>query len=186
MITSLVLAIVATASPTSEIETVLAHPPFAEYYLCGEHRKGELPYLGDDLGTDCVVHRLIEVEGRTWARAYSGDGMRNEDWYGWQAQLLAPCECTVVKLRLNPDTNQPGMLGKPPASSITFERVDGVRILLAHVQDVSVKEGERVAYGQPVARVGNNGYGRSPHVHVGAWKGETALQIRWDTSVATK
>ena len=68
---SLVLAFAARAS--EDIESVLAHPPFAAYYACAEHRQGELPYLGDDLGSDCVVQKLVTEDGRTWARAHEGD-----------------------------------------------------------------------------------------------------------------
>lgn len=177
---SLVLAFAARAS--EDIESVLAHPPFAAYYACAEHRQGELPYLGDDLGSDCVVQKLVTEDGRTWARAHEGDGTRNEQWFGWRAELLSPCDCEVGAVDVNPVVNEPGTLGQPPASMITFVRDDGVRFLLAHVQEVSVEVGDRVAYGQAVARVGNNGYGRTPHVHVGAWKGKTALQVRWDLS----
>jgi hypothetical protein len=172
----------ASASPGT-VESVLAHPPYATYYLCGEHRKGELQYIGDDLGTDCFVERLIAENGRTWARAHEDDGTRNEHWFGWKAALLSPCECKVEAVKINPVVNEPGHLGKPPASMIIFKRDDGVRFLMAHVQDVSVAAGDSVAYGQPVAKVGNNGYGRIPHVHMGAWKDKTALQIRWDTSI---
>lgn len=178
-----VAAGVAGAAAAEGIESVLAHPPFADYYTCGEHRQGELPYLGDDLGTDCLVAKLVTVSDRTWVRYHEGDGAKNEDWFGWDAELHSPCDCVVAEVRINPVTNQPGRLGEPPASMIVFEREDGVHFLMAHVQNVSVVAGKRVSSGQVVARVGNNGYGRMPHVHVGAWKGRTALQIRWDTSI---
>lgn len=175
------------APATSEsqiLEAVLAHPPFNTYYTCGEHRKGELPYLGDDLGTDCVVERLVTENDRTWVRAHESDGTKNEHWFGWNTALHSPCNCEVSKVHINPVVNQPGFLGEPPASMIIFRREDGVHFVMAHVQEVSVKVGDRVEYGQAVARVGNNGYGRIPHVHIGAWKGQVALQIRWDTSIA--
>ena len=46
--------------------------------------------------------------------------------------------------------------------------------------DLSVKEGDTVKAGDIVAKVGNNGFSRNPHIHVGAWKGNTPLQIRFD------
>ncbi|MEZ6022679.1 MAG: M23 family metallopeptidase [Hyphomonadaceae bacterium] len=94
--------------------------------------------------------------------------------------MLAPFDATVVRININPVVNVPGQLGRPPASFIVFERADGMRVLFAHVQDVQVEQGATVTAGQVVAHVGNNGYGRSPHIHVGAWKGETPYQIRWD------
>lgn len=178
MLTTLLIAAIAAATP--DPDAVLAHPPFSGYYHCGEHYDGQFKYLGDALGADCVVSELVTEDGRTWSRPHRGDGRRNEDWYGWNVELLSPCDCKVVKLHLNPVTNEPGVLGKPPASHVVLEREDGTTFLLAHLQQPTVAVGDTVAAGQPIARVGNNGYGRVPHVHIGAWHGKTPLQIRWD------
>ena len=114
------------------------------------------------------------------ANIYQHSGLENEDWYGYGLNVLAPCDCTVANIRVNPEENLPGQLGKPPASSITFERSDGTLIFLAHVKDIQVSEGNQVNAGAIVASVGNNGYSRQPHVHIGAWRGKEALQIRFD------
>jgi murein DD-endopeptidase MepM/ murein hydrolase activator NlpD len=123
---------------------------------------------------------MVEEDGRLWMRDYKNSGQENSDWYGYGADVLAPCDCTVANIRTNPDENLPGQLGKPPASSITFERPDKTLILLAHVKDIQVSVGDQVEAGDVVASVGNNGYSRQPHVHIGAWRGEVALQIRFD------
>lgn len=162
------------------LDHVLAHPPFAGAYVCTEHFQGQLPYPGDDLGTDCLVTEIVAEGGREWPRTHRGDGSRNEDWFSWNAPLLSPCECEVLKIHVNDVTNEPGRLGKPPASIIVLKREDGVHFMLAHVQDIKVEVGARVGYGDEVARIGNNGYGRTPHVHIGAWRERTPLQIRWD------
>ncbi len=162
------------------IQVVLIHPPFFEAYSCSEHWQGQLPYLGDSLGADCTIGRLVEEDGRLWMREYRNDGLDNRDWYGYGADVLAPCDCTVARVRVNPVENQPGKLGEPPSTSITFERPDGTFVLIAHLRDIRVAEGGSVTAGDIVASVGNNGYSRQPHVHIGAWRGETALQIRFD------
>ncbi|ANP45874.1 M23 family metallopeptidase [Candidatus Viadribacter manganicus] len=163
------------------IETVTLHRLFNEYYACGEHVEGELQYMGDALGADCFIQGGLDpnTEGG-FVRAYRNDGLRNEDWYGWGAEVLAPFDATIVRININPAVNEPGRLGAPPASFIVFERADGMRVLFAHVQDILIEQGATVVAGQVVAHVGNNGYGRSPHIHVGAWKDETPYQIRWD------
>jgi hypothetical protein len=179
---TIVVASVAVAgfAKATEIEAVLAHPPVDAFFTCSEHWQGQLSALGDDLGKDCVVQRLVEEEGRMWTRPYKSDGRTNEDWFGWGAQLLSPCDCEVTKLHVNPEQNEPGRLGKPPASHIVLRRDDGVHFLLAHIQQPAVAVGDRLSYGDPIARIGNNGYGRSPHLHIGAWKDGAALQVRWD------
>lgn len=162
------------------IDAVVAHPPFRAPYSCSEHALGELKGLGDELGQDCVIFSVVAMNGRLWPREYRNLGRENTDWYGWNQPVLSPCACQVVAITTNPVTNQPGIIGKPPATYISLRRDDGVHFLLAHVQELSVDPNEWVTYGQPIARVGNNGYSRSPHVHIGAWKDNAPLQIRWD------
>ena len=192
MLVSMLIAVAACATPVSaqsSIEAVVLHRVFAQYYTCGDHFEGELQYAGDALGTDCLVQGGLEnaEEGAPmFARAFRGDGLRNEDWYGLERAGFAPFDGAVVRVNLNAVTNQPGYLGSPPASFVVFERADGVRVLYAHVQDVQVAEGDTVRAGQPFARVGNNGYGRTPHIHVGAWKDEEFFQIRWDLRSGTR
>lgn len=113
-------------------------------------------------------------------REYMADGESNDDWYGWNAPLLAPCDCVVTSVHRNPITNSPGIMGEGRASSIRFSRGDGLQVVYAHVREVRVSEGDDVKAGQVVARVGNNGFSRSPHVHIGAWIGDRPLQIRFD------
>ena len=180
-----VLAILTSADAAQSdddngIDFILVHPPFSESYSCSEHWDGQLPYLGDSLGTDCTIGRLIEDDGRRWMREYQNDGLENDDWFGYGADVLAPCDCAVAKIQVNREENKPGVLGEPPASSITFERADGALILLAHIKDIQVAEGDEVSAGDIVAAVGNNGYSRQPHVHIGAWRDNAALQIRFD------
>ena len=168
----------ALASPTPEV--AIAHPPVDAFYSCSEHFAGQFSSLGDALGTDCTPQRLTEVDGRLWSRAYANDGASNEDWYGWSMELLSPCDCEVVEVFENNVQNTPGVMGKGRAASVDFKRSDGVHFTYAHVRNVLVSVGDKVVSGQPVAMIGNNGYSRSPHVHVAAWHGKTPLQIRWD------
>lgn len=177
---SLLLTLWLVNATAGEPAVVLAHPPFTAFYSCAEHGAGQLPELGDALGTDCFVQKLVEVEGRIWLRAHAGDGRKNEDWYGWNEPVLSPCECVVLKVQDNPNVNEPGILGTPPAAYVLLERSDGVHFMVAHVQGVSVREGQQLKYGEPFAKVGNNGYARQPHVHLGAWSGDSPLQIRFD------
>jgi len=164
----------------NEIETLLIHPIFKQSYACMEHWDGQFKYLGDALGTDCVIQKLVETDGRLFSRSYKNQGYENKDWYGWQKSVLSPCNCTVAEIFINPKENKPGIMNPGRATSITFKKEDGSKITLAHLDNISIKIGDKVGQGQPVAKVGNNGYCRNPHVHIGAWKGETALQIRFN------
>jgi hypothetical protein len=165
------------ANSPAEIDAVVLHRLFREYYMGGEHFDGEETTLGDALGVDCLIQQ-IDHDGIV--RTFRADGSRNEDWFGWNAEVLAPFTGVVEAIHINPVTNRPGKFGDAPASSIRFRRADGMRVMFAHVQRVRVAEGDSVVAGQVVAHVGNNGRGSCPHIHVGAWKDDRPYQIRWD------
>jgi len=154
------------------IEAVVIHPVMGRPFTCREHFEGELEYLFDALGTDCV----ISVSGRT----YRTDGRTNEDYHVWAQAVLAPFDGTVAQVTVNSVVNEPGVMGKSPAGFIVFRRDDGLEVMYAHIDSIVVGVGDSVTAGQPVALVSNNGMSRGPHVHVGAKRGEWPVQIRWD------
>ena len=174
------LFIAATIADAQSNDAVVAHPIFATTYSCTEHSAGELQGLGDELGTDCFIESLVEKNGRTWLRAYRTNGVKNQDWFGWSADVLAPCSGTVKDVQENKITNKPGILGKPPASMIQLNCASGVSFILAHIAAPTVTSGSSVEAGQRIAKVGNNGMSRQPHIHLGAWKDNVPLQIRFD------
>jgi peptidase M23-like protein len=176
----------ATGAPTSDDSTdsipgsVALYPYTHQHFVCLEHPLGQLKQLGDALGSDCVI-----VGFGTGARAmfpsfYNGTGANNSDWIGWRASVLAPFSGQIDSVNVNTVTNIPGVLGKQRASVIIFRRSDGLRVLYAHVQEITVKVGDTVRAGQQVASVGNNGPAYFPHTHLGAYKDGEPLQIRFD------
>lgn len=182
LLASLFVVLPGLAASDSQITSVLAHPPFATYYSCIEHAASLDFGPGDALGADCIVQAFPEDKERFWLRSHRGDGSSNEDWYGWRKEVLSPCDCTVVEIHVNDTTNMPGQMTPGKASSVKLERPDGTMFTVAHVREIEVEAGEQVRAGQAIARVGNNGYSRHPHVHIGAWKGDQPFQIRFDLS----
>ena len=81
----------------AHIEVVTVHPPTQARFVSMEHAEGELLHLGDALGVDCTVVRLVNG----WVRPYETDGARNEDWYGWREPLLAPLDSIIESVRIN-------------------------------------------------------------------------------------
>ena len=169
-----------TPAKDKPIEQALIHPLFALDFGCSEHWEGQLPYPGDALGKDCFVYggKISGDEG--FLRTFKTDGSTNEDWYGWGAAVLAPFDSTVVRINVNPVVNQPGKMGKGAATFVLFKHADGTMVMVGHVTDITVKQGDPVVAGQPFAKMGNNGFSRAPHIHVGAWREKTPLQIRFD------
>lgn len=81
------------------IPLVTIHPPFAEDYSCTEHWVGLLGRMGDAIGADCYVIKVVtDDEGRTFTRAFRGSGAENEDWYSWEVPVLAPVSGKVVRV----------------------------------------------------------------------------------------
>jgi hypothetical protein len=175
------------------IDAVVIHPPMAARFQCSEHALGAEDHVPDALGADCVVVRRAGGPKGNLNALYSGDGTRNEDWYGWREELLAPCDGVVTIESLNPESTVPGEFGEGRSSAILFRcgaaaDPDAVQVAYIHVREVVVGEGDVVRAGQPVARIGNNGSSYNPHVHIGAFRGElfsdeaVPLQIRMDLS----
>lgn len=154
------------------IRAVLVHPVVPERFACREHFEGEYTTLLDAIGTDCFVLR----DGST----HDGAGARNEDYHIWDLPVLAPFDGTVANVMVNPVVNIPGNPGAPPATTVIFRRDDGVMVGIGHIDKITIAAGDRVTAGQPFARVSNNGVSSSPHLHIGAWRDQTPLQIRWD------
>lgn len=165
----------AAIGPATDI--VALKPIFAGRFACIEHPPGELPYLGDDLGTDCFI--LGWDDERPFIRPFRTDGRTNEDWYGWGQPVLSPVAGTVRDVIPGRGTNRPGEPGMPPASIIEIAVPDGTIVSLAHVEAITVRRGDTVAAGQQLGTVGNNGFSRAPHIHVGAWRKKQPLQVRW-------
>ncbi len=164
--------------------TVLIHTPVAipedrsVVLFTREHTYRPKYRKGDQLARDFIVMRMGDDRiMRPFQPETSGE--RNEDWYSWREDVLAPFDGTVTRVQDPDSTNQPGSLNKEARpGKIRFEDEDGVVISFVHVREIVVTEGQRVQAGEVVAKVGNNGSSIAPHLHVGAWKENTPLQIQ--------
>jgi peptidase M23-like protein len=183
--TALILAL---RTPTTHemIQAIVIGPIARRPFVCMEHPQGQLHRLGDALGSDCLIPQLDAGPHGRFPRFYAGDGRRNEDWAGWNAAILAPFDGVVDSVHFNPVMNEPGTIGKARATVVVFRRADGVRVLYAHLQRVSVQQGDSVRSGEVVAHVGNNGPAWFPHTHIGAWMGQQPLQVRFDLEAMGK
>jgi hypothetical protein len=172
-------------------QTVLIHPVIdasgdGMTLWTREHTYRPVLGLGDQLARDFSVAR-VDDDGipRTYRRGTGGTD--NEDWFAWRRAVLAPFDGTVTRTQSPESTNEPGtMNGDAQPGGVFFENDEGVTVLYGHVREITVEEGQRVEAGDVVAKVGNNGNSRAPHVHVGAWTGETPLQIQVDLYAAER
>jgi murein DD-endopeptidase MepM/ murein hydrolase activator NlpD len=159
-------------------EQIVLGPIYKERHFCSEHTAASWD-LGDSLGTDCII---VSDFGHGFPKFYRTDGKKNEDWYGWHADVLAPIAGKIVGILINNVENTPGTFGKGQASAIQILTPRNQIVMLVHVTNIRVAEGELVKQGQVIAQVGNSGIADAPHTHVGAYdlKTDLPLQIRWN------
>jgi murein DD-endopeptidase MepM/ murein hydrolase activator NlpD len=163
-------------------QTVLIHPVIetdsGELIFSREHNYNKHLKLGDQLARDFTVagatdDGIIEF--------YAGDGKENKDYLAWRKNVFAPVTGTVTLVNHPDTTNKPGSMNRDAEPGrVYIKRDDGVTVSLVHVREIEVTEGQKVAAGNVVAKVGNNGNSTGPHTHVGAWKNNTPLQIQID------
>jgi len=120
--------------------------------LYNDHYDGELEYPGDALGRDCMVAALLP-EDPGYMRLYQNDGKRNEDWFSWNARVYAPIGGKITYLYINEVTNVPGVQNPSRASALLLEADDGTTVMLGHIQDPVVSQGDRVEEGQKIQRI---------------------------------
>jgi hypothetical protein len=166
--------------------SILIHPPVAtdggnrSVLFTREHTYRPQYILGDQLARDFIV-MTIGDDGIMRPFNPGSEGRRNEDWYTWRQEVLAPFDGTVTQVQPPDSTNQPGRLNADAQhGEIDFENEDGVVVHYVHVREIDVEEGQRVQAGEVVAKVGNNGSSIAPHLHVGAWEGNVPLQVQVD------
>ena len=106
---------------------------------------------------------LIKHDGRT----FQTTGRRNEDYYCYEREILAPGSGIVVDIRNDIPENK---LGDMPANSgnrVIIDHGNGEFSVLAHFKKgtVVVDVGHQVEMGQLLGLCGNSGHSSEPHLH---------------------
>jgi hypothetical protein len=138
------------------------------------HRRGLLVFSGG-----ATIDRRYAID---WGQSnngatFSGDALDNRSYYAYGEEVLAVADGRVVSARDGIPENVPRHEGFRPAVPLSMETIEGNTITLdvgggqfaayAHLQpgSVRVKAGDRVRRGQVLARIGNSGDSREPHLH---------------------
>ena len=159
-------------------KSVIIHPVIEGELVSSEHEYKSKLRLGDQLGRDFTV---AEMQDDGIAKRYKNKGRTNKDWYGWRKNVLAPFDGKVTRVQYPDTTNKPGTMNRDADPGlIFFQNKNHVTVIYAHAREIEVEEGQQVKAGDVVAKVGNNGNSRLPHIHVGAWNKDTPLQIQVD------
>jgi len=130
-------------------------------------------------GATADVNYHVVAPDQRWAydllvtrdgKSHAGSGERAEDYYCYGLPVLAPADGTVHATFIDARDMPIGQLGGTPTggNQIVLEVAPRQFVFLCHLQpgSLAVKPGDKVAAGQPLARVGNSGNTSEPHLHI--------------------
>jgi len=143
--------------------------PFADEWLV--YFGGRTPFenvyaLSDDqrFGFDFVYlknDRMFSGKG--------GVGSKNEDYYCFGQNILAPADGTIIKAEGLYDDNPPGKPSGDPGdgNTVVISHGSGESSVFNHLKQnsVKVKVGDKVKQGDVIGQCGNSGAGPIPYVH---------------------
>jgi murein DD-endopeptidase MepM/ murein hydrolase activator NlpD len=114
--------------------------------------------------SNSVDLRQLGANGRTHT---GGDDAGLADYAGFGSPLLAPADGRVVEVTDGFADNPPGTNGAE-ANHLVMDIGNGRYVLMAHLEQgsVTVRVGDVVRRGQPLAAVGNSGHTDAPHLHL--------------------
>lgn len=142
-----------------------------------------LPFKGEWLtfwgGTNELVNYHYAWESQRYAydflvhkqdRSYQGDPAKNQSYYAFGQEVLAPAAGKVVKVENGIKDNEPvGKMNEsqPAGNYVVIDHGNGEYSLLAHFQynSIKVKAGDQVKEGDVLGLCGNSGISSEPHIH---------------------
>ena len=108
-------------------------------------------------------------------RLFDGDGKRVEQYYGFGEEVFAVADGTVVSIHDGMPDQTPFVFMVPKSksdyggNSVILEIAPNVFAWYAHLRQgsLTVKVGDAVMAGAPIAKLGNTGPSEGPHLHLG-------------------
>jgi murein DD-endopeptidase MepM/ murein hydrolase activator NlpD len=102
--------------------------------------------------------------------SYSGDPLSNDSYFAFGADILAPCDATVVMAVDGVPDNVPGETNpiQLTGNTLVLKTGAGEFILMCHLKEGSlvVGKGDYIHKGQVLAKCGNSGNSTEPHLHL--------------------
>ncbi len=102
-------------------------------------------------------------------KSYKNSGEKNEDYYAFEKELIAPCDAEVVLVVDGIKDNKPGEMNSYfiLGNTVILKTNNDEYLLFAHFKQNSivVKQGENVEKGELLGLCGNSGNSSEPHLH---------------------
>jgi murein DD-endopeptidase MepM/ murein hydrolase activator NlpD len=120
-------------------------------------------------GVSYQIRAIDFVVCNAAGESFLRDGMRNEDYFAYGKEVLAPADGIVVTAIDGVPDNKPSA-PNPSSSlgnSLVLKHGELEYSVLCHLQphSIFVSVGDHVKVGQTLARCGNSGNSKSPHLH---------------------
>ncbi|GED71594.1 peptidase M23 [Brevibacillus reuszeri] len=136
------------------------------------------------------AYDLIQVKD---GFSYKGDAKKNESYYMFGQEILAPEAGTVVHIVNDVKDNVPvGVMNEahPAGNVVVIDHGNGEYSYLAHLKEgsVTVKVGDRVAKGDTIGLGGNSGNSSEPHLHYQVSDGKDlftskSIRVQWENNL---
>ncbi len=108
---------------------------------------------------------IVDKKGKTYSKSRS----RNENYYCFNQEVVAPANGIVVQVIDGVDDNQPGYLNGywVPGNTVIIENSKKLYSVLSHFKQNSVKTkvGQKIKAGDLLGLCGNSGNSSEPHLH---------------------
>ncbi|MDQ4121860.1 MAG: peptidoglycan DD-metalloendopeptidase family protein [Acidobacteriota bacterium] len=161
---------------------LLSHHRRTNFYINPRPRQQGIIDNPQRFGIDFAI---IDNKGRQ----FTGEGLRNEDFFGWGQPVRAPGAGIVVAFHNDqPDNNVVGTenlwtnrsLDTAPGNYVLIDHGGGEFSQLSHLRagSVRVKVGDKVKAGDTIAQLGNSGSSLGPHLHYELRSGPGSKGVR--------
>jgi hypothetical protein len=141
--------------------------PFKEeafVYWGGENR--DINYHMEDLNQQYAYDILMVANGAP----YSGDPEKNESYFVFGREIMAPCDARVYKVIDGVQDSPPGEVNLEDltGNTIILQTAKNEYLFFGHIKfrSIRVKEGDFVKQGQVIAQCGNSGNTTQAHLHL--------------------
>ena len=108
---------------------------------------------------------VVGPDGET----HRAEGAKNEDYYAFGREVLAPADGTVTEVIQGVRDNVPGSMNaySGVGNCVVIQHRDDEVSVLAHFKQGSIKvtAGDKVKRGQVLGLCGNSGNSSEPHIH---------------------
>lgn len=102
-------------------------------------------------------------------KSFKNDGKKNEDYYAFGKELIAPCDGEVVLVVDGIKDNIPGEMNPVyiPGNTVVIKTGNNEFLFFAHFkqQSIKVKQGQKVKKGEVLGLCGNSGNSSEAHLH---------------------